>query len=277
MTTPYDDAHGVGSVELVEQSLSTPMAEAEAQGQEADQPAEMMGDMIDVGAVTASEVDLTTVEMDMLGWPDGGPDYGEVDLTNAEVEDAAANDEEAEDEAADDEGHDDAWAADMERERDAIADVLSSGAAVDAMVGTLEEYNPVPGTVGAMVLELLRGGIEPHDILSQLSPAGAATEPQPEVQVPPDETEHFLGGGAAWHAEEGGSSDDAFEDDEEAAVAPPRGRSTGRRDRGMGRHRGTPPPPLLPSPPSSLCPPPPRPALRPVDLVLLCCSAPPRP
>ena len=231
MTTPYDDAHGMGTVELVEQSLSTPMAEAEVQGQ--DQPTETMGE--------------------------------------------AASYVEAEDAAADDEGHDDAWVADMERERDAIADVLSSGAAVDAMVGTLEEYNPVPGTVGAMVLELLRGGIEPHDILSQLSPAGAATETQPEVQVPPDETEHFLGGGAAWHAEEGGSSDDAFEDDEEAAVAPPRGRSAGRRDRGMGRHRGTPPTPLLPSPPSSLCPPPPRPALRPVDLVLLCCSAPPRP
>lgn len=265
MTTPYDDAHGVGAVELVEQSLSTPMAEAEVQGQ--DQPAETMGDLMGVGAATTSEADLTTLEVDMLRWPDGGPDYGEVDLTNAEVEDEATSYVEAEDAAADDEGRDDAWVADMERERDAIADVLSSGAAVDAMVRTLEEYNPVPGTVGAMVLELLHSGIEPHDILSQLSTAGAASEPQPEVQVPPDETEHFLGGGAAWHAEEGGSSDDAFEDDEEAAVAPPRGRSTGRRDRGMGRHRGTPPPPAplappsAPSPPPSLCPPPPRPAL----------------
>jgi hypothetical protein len=267
MTTPYDDALGVGSVELVEQSLSTPMAEA-------DQPAEAMGGLMGVSAVTTSEADLTTLEVDMLRWPDGGPDNGDVDLTSVE----------AEDEAAADEGHDDAWVADMERERNVIADVLSSGAAVDAMVRTLEEYNPVPGTVSAMVLELLRGGIEPHDILSQLSPAGAATEPQPELQVPPDETEHFLGGGgAAWHAEEGGSSDDAFEDNEEAAVAPPRGRSTGRRDRAMGRHRGTPPlPPPSPPPRPPLAPPPPpsarrRLALRPADLVLLCLSAPPRP
>ena len=218
-------------MELVEQSSSTPMAEAEGQGQQADQPAETMGDVMGVSAVTMSEA---TLEVDTPIGSDGGPGHGGVGLTNGAVEDEAVSVVEAEDEAAavrrpDDASHveaedDDAWVAAVELERDAIAELLTSGLAVDVMVRTLEERNPAPGTLCSMVLELLCGGIEPQVIFSQLRWAAGA-EPQPEVQLPPDETEHFLGGVAPSHAGEGGSSDGSVEDEEEAA----RGAASRRR------------------------------------------------
>ena len=155
-------------MELVEQSLSTPMAEAEGQGQQADQPAETMGDLMDVSAVATSEADqpanLATLEVDTPRGPDRGPGYGGVELTNEAVEDEAVSVVEAEDEAAaaDDashveaeDEHDDEWVAAVELERDVIAELLTSGLAVDLMVRTLEGRNPAPGTLCMMVLQLL--------------------------------------------------------------------------------------------------------------------------
>ena len=155
-------------MELVEQSLSTPMAEAEGQGQQADQPAETMGDLMDVSAVAMSEADPpATLEVDTPRASDRGPGYGGVDLTNEAVEDEAVSVVEAEDEAAaagqpDDashveaeDEHDDEWVAAVELERDVIAELLTSGLAVDLMVRTLEGRNPAPGTLCMMVLQLL--------------------------------------------------------------------------------------------------------------------------
>ena len=152
-------------MELVEQSLSTPMAEAEGQGQQADQPAETMGDLMDVSAVARSEADPpATLEVDTPRASDRGPGYGGLDLTNEAVEDEAVSVVEAEDEAAaaDDashveaeDEHDDEWVAAVELERDVIAELLTSGLAVDLMVRTLEGRNPAPGTLCMMVLQLL--------------------------------------------------------------------------------------------------------------------------
>ena len=158
-------------MELVEQSLSTPMAEAEGQGQQADQPAETMGDLMDVSAVVTREADqpanLATLEVDTPRGSDRGPGYGGVELTNEAVEDEAVSVVEAEDEAAarrlpDDashgeaeDEHDDEWVAAVELERDVIAELLTSGLAVDLMVRTLEGRNPAPGTLCMMVLQLL--------------------------------------------------------------------------------------------------------------------------
>ena len=154
-------------MELIEQSLSTPMAEAEGQGQQADQPAETMGDLMDVSAVARSEADPpATLEVDTPRASDRGPGYGGLDLTN-EAEDEAVSVVEAEDEAAaagrrDDvshveaeDEHDDEWVAAVELERDVIAELLTSGLAVDLMVRTLEGRNPAPGTLCMMVLQLL--------------------------------------------------------------------------------------------------------------------------
>ena len=152
-------------MELVEQSLSTPMAEAEGQGQQADQPAETMGDLMDVSAVATREADqpanLATLEVDTPRGSDR-PGYGGVELTNEAVEDEAVSVVEAEDEAADDashgeaeDEHDDEWVAAVELERDVIAELLTSGLAVDLMVRTLEGRNPAPGTLCMMVLQLL--------------------------------------------------------------------------------------------------------------------------
>ena len=157
-------------MELVEQSLSTPMAEAEGQGQQADQPAETMGDLMDVSAVAMSEADqpanLATLEVDTPRGSDR-PGYGGMELTNEAVEDEADSVVEAEDEAAaagqpDDashveaeDEHDDEWVAAVELERDVIAELLTSGLAVDLMVRTLEGRNPAPGTLCMMVLQLL--------------------------------------------------------------------------------------------------------------------------
>ena len=243
-------------MELVEQSLSTPMAEAEGQGQQADQPAETMGDLMDVSAVAMSEADPpATLEVDTPRASDRGPGYGGVDLTNEAVEDEAVSVVEAEDEAAADDAshgeaedeHDDEWVAAVELERDVIAELLTSGLAVDLMVRTLEGRNPAPGTLCAMVLELLRGGIEPQVIFSQLRwPEGAEprrwpadAEPQPEVQPPPDETEHFLGDVAESRAGEGGI-DGGSSDGSAEGLPRYRGIGGGSEDdeEGLPRYRG---------------------------------------
>lgn len=229
--SPQDDTQGEGSVELIEQP-----ALVAAQGREVDQPA------VTTDAATmdqsAGELDLAMVEVDITRWP----------VPHTEAEDGGVNDEGCEEAMVPEDAM--AQEADMERERfeaDLVSHLLASGATADTMVRTLEQDNPAPGTVGAVVLELLRSGIEPRDILSQFLAAAES-----EVEAPPPdetetETERFLAGGAAGCAEAGEEEGhgDAFEEgdtfeDEEAAVAPPGAR---RRGRGMGRHRGTPTPP----------------------------------
>ena len=115
----------------------------------------------------------------------------------------------------------------------ALVQLLSApDASVESIVLALQEANPAPGSMSAVVLDLLNSGIDVPDILDQLvGPQAPAPADEPEAAA---ETERFLSVDEAR-----GNEDEDDEDDEDDAAAPvARGRGA-RRSRGRGRHRGT--------------------------------------